>query len=196
MTALKLSNYPRALEYLDVPTNKVDGDDFKEEQNSVARLIQKLYNDDPKEFFKTIETLGGAPVPELALPLYLQCAEDSRAQMTALHLIIGTLQRMHVFIVENRDTLTHKATEAANDSDLEPVAYEFFTQAYILYEEKIWDSRAQMTALHLIIGTLQRMHVFIVENRDTLTHKATEYSAKHLKNLDQCRAVYACSHLF
>lgn len=30
-----------------------------------------------------------------------------------------------------------------------------------------------MTAIHLIIGTLQRMHVFGVENRDALTHKAT-----------------------
>ena len=30
-----------------------------------------------------------------------------------------------------------------------------------------------MTAIHLIIGTLQRMNVFGVENRDTLTHKAT-----------------------
>lgn len=27
--------------------------------------------------------------------------------------------------------------QAANDADLEPVAYEFFTQAYILYEEEI-----------------------------------------------------------
>lgn len=81
-----------------------------------------------------------------------------------------------------------------------------------------------MTALQLIIGTLQRMHVFGVENRDTLTHKATgvfprdmlilsrfkwlclkadkgklillQYSAKLLKKPDQCRAVYACSHLF
>jgi hypothetical protein len=27
--------------------------------------------------------------------------------------------------------------QAANDCDLEPVAYEFFTQAYILYEEEV-----------------------------------------------------------
>lgn len=27
--------------------------------------------------------------------------------------------------------------QAANDCDLEPVAYEFFTQAFILYEEEI-----------------------------------------------------------
>ncbi|OIV89080.1 hypothetical protein TanjilG_28412 [Lupinus angustifolius] len=108
----------------------VDEDDFKEEQNSVARLIQMLYNDDPEDFFKTIETLAGVPAPELTLLLYLQCAE------------------------------------AANDSDLEPVAYEFFTQAHILIPE-------QITALHLIIGTLQRMHIFVVENMDTLTHKPT-----------------------
>ncbi|KAH9662616.1 vacuolar protein sorting-associated protein 35 [Citrus sinensis] len=218
VTVLKLSNYPSVMEYVDSETNKVmamviiqsimknntqistadkvealfelikglirdldgaahdqvDEDDFKEEQNSVARLIQMLQNDDTEEMFKlvrqlqgpeenpfgeegsttpkkvfqllnqTIETLYGVPAPELALRLYLQCAE------------------------------------AANDSDLEPVAYEFFTQAYILYEEEISDSRAQVTAIHLIIGTLQRMH----------------YSAKLLKKPDQCRAVYACSHLF
>jgi len=58
------------------------------------------------------------------------------------------------------------------------------------------DSKAQITAIHLIIGTLQRMNIFGVENRDTLTHKTTGYSAKLLKKPDQCRAVYACSHLF
>ena len=36
--------------------------------------------------------------------------QDSKAQVTAIHLIIGTLQRMNIFGVENRDTLTHKAT--------------------------------------------------------------------------------------
>ena len=28
-------------------------------------------------------------------------------------------------------------SQAANDSDLEPVAYEFFTQAFMLYEEEV-----------------------------------------------------------
>uniref|UniRef100_A0A2P2JNW8 Vacuolar protein sorting-associated protein 35B isoform X2 n=2 Tax=Rhizophora mucronata TaxID=61149 RepID=A0A2P2JNW8_RHIMU len=66
----------------------------------------------------------------------------------------------------------------------------------MIYEEEVADSKAQVTAIHLIIGTLQRMNIFGVENRDTLTHKATGYSAKLLKKADQCRAVYACSHLF
>ncbi|KAI4316958.1 hypothetical protein L6164_024879 [Bauhinia variegata] len=65
-----------------------------------------------------------------------------------------------------------------------------------LYLQCAEDSKAQVTAIHLIIGTLQKMNGFGVENRDTLTHKATGYSAKIFKKPDQCRAVYACSHLF
>ncbi|KAJ0039954.1 hypothetical protein Pint_28530 [Pistacia integerrima] len=37
--------------------DEVDEDDFKEEQNSVARLIQMLHNDDPEEMFKVICTV-------------------------------------------------------------------------------------------------------------------------------------------
>ncbi|KAL0683542.1 hypothetical protein Bca4012_050390 [Brassica carinata] len=176
----------------DLDGNAYRGEDFQEEQNSVARLINMLDNEEPEEMLKlvrqlesqggdmtgedlpatprkifqilnqTIEVLSSVPCPELALRLYLQCAE------------------------------------AASDCDLEPAAYEFFTQAFILYEEEIADSKAQVTAIHLIAGTLQRVNVFSVENRDTLTPKATGggYSARLLKKPDQCRAVYACSHLF
>ncbi|CAN7123385.1 unnamed protein product [Brassica rapa subsp. narinosa] len=72
-----------------------------------------------------------------------------------------------------------------------------FSLEHLYYtEEEIADSKAQVTAIHLIVGTLQRINVFGVENRDTLTHKATGYSARLLKKPDQCQAVYACSHLF
>jgi len=53
-----------------------------------------------------------------------------------------------------------------------------------------------VTALQLIIGSLQRCTVFGTENRASLVHKATGYSAKLLKKPDQCRAVYTCAHLF
>ncbi|XP_027179637.1 vacuolar protein sorting-associated protein 35A-like isoform X1 [Coffea eugenioides] len=262
--ALKLSNYPHVMEYLDNGTKKemasviiqsimknktlisnsekvealfelikglikdlegnlqseLDEEDFHEEQNSVARLIQMLHNDDPEEMLKIICTvkkhiLAGGPkrlpftVPPLifnALKLIrrLQNRDENVAEedtaatpkkiFQILNQIIEALSSVPVPEVAMR--LYLQCAEAADDSDLEPVAYEFFTQAYLLYEEEISDSKAQVTAIHLIIGTLQRMHVFGVENRDTLTHKATGYSAKLLKKPDQCRAVYACSHLF
>ncbi|THU73059.1 hypothetical protein C4D60_Mb04t18810 [Musa balbisiana] len=142
-SALKL------LRHLQNHDGDVNGQEVSVTQKKIFQLLHQ-----------TIEALSSVPSPELALRLYLQCAE------------------------------------AANDCGLEPVSYEFLTQAFILYEEEMADSKVQVTAIHLIIGTLQRMNVFGIENRDTLTHKATGYSAKLLKKPDQCRAVYACSHLF
>ncbi|CAN4116733.1 unnamed protein product [Withania somnifera] len=197
-----------------------DEEDFKEEQNSVSRLVQMLHNDDPEEMLKIIcavkkHIMAGGPkrLPFTVPPLIfnslklirrLQNQDENAPEEEAsaipkkifqiLNQIIEALPSVPVPELALR--LYLECAEAANDSDLEPVAYEFFTQAYILYEEEISDSKAQVTALHLIIGTLQRMHIFGVENRDTLTHKATGYSAKLLKKPDQCKAVYSCAHLF
>ncbi|RAL45815.1 hypothetical protein DM860_009679 [Cuscuta australis] len=200
--------------------DELDEEDFQEEQNSVARLIQMLHNNDPEKMLEIICTvkkhiLAGGPkripftVPPLvfsALKLARQVqsqddnggAEEVSAKpkkiFQILNQTIEVLSNVHASELALR--LYLQCAEAADDCDLEPVAYEFFTQAYILYEEEISDSREQVTAIHLMIGTLQRMHVFGIENRDALTHKATGYSAKLLKKPDQCRAVYACSHLF
>ncbi|XP_057490055.1 vacuolar protein sorting-associated protein 35B-like [Actinidia eriantha] len=200
--------------------DELDEEDFKEEQNSVARLMHMLYNDDPEEMFKIICTvrkhiMTGGPkrlpftVPPLVFSalklvrrLHGQEGEVDGEEVPAtpkkiFQLLNQTIEALsYVQSPELALRLYLQCAEAANDSDLEPVAYEFFTQAFMLYEEEIADSKAQVTAIHLIIGTLQRMNVFGVENRDTLTHKATGYSARLLKKPDQCRAVYACSHLF
>ncbi|KAD1306633.1 hypothetical protein R6Q59_019617 [Mikania micrantha] len=200
--------------------DELDEEDFNEEQNSVARVIHVLYNDDPEEMLKIICTvrkhiMTGGPkrlpftVPPLvfsALKLIRQLQnqdgdaggeEDPATPKKIFQLLNQTIEALsYVPAPELALRLYLQCAEAANDCDLEPVAYEFFTQAFVLYEEEIADSKAQVTAIHLIIGTLQRTNVFGVENRDTLTHKATGYSAKLLKKPDQCRAVYACSHLF
>ncbi|CAL5205793.1 unnamed protein product [Lathyrus oleraceus] len=200
--------------------DEIDEEDFSEEQNSVARLINMLHNNDPEEMFKIICTvkkhiMSGGPrrlpftIPSLifsALKLIRQlqgqdgdiAGEEEPATPRKIFQILNeTIEVLSsVSSPELALRLYLHCAEAANDCDLEPVAYEFFTQAFVLYEEEIADSKAQVTAIHLIIGTLQRMNIFGIENRDTLTHKATGYSAKLLKKPDQCRAVYACSHLF
>ncbi|CAI0382568.1 unnamed protein product [Linum tenue] len=206
---------------LDVTTaDELDKEDFEEEQNSVARLINMLYNDDPEEMLQIIYTvrkhvMNGGPtrLPFTVPPLVFSALTLIRRLQAQDGDVVGeevptTPKAIFQLLNQTIETLAVvpspelalrlflQCAEAANDCELEPVAYEFFTQAYVLYEEEIADSKAQVTAIHLIIGTLQRMQVFGVENRDTLTHKATGYSAKLLKKPDQCRAVYACSHLF
>ncbi|ESQ45384.1 hypothetical protein EUTSA_v10010136mg [Eutrema salsugineum] len=265
VTILKLTNYPRVMEYLDHETNKamaiiiiqsilknntriatadevdalfelikglikdfdettdndeVDEEDFQEEQNSVARLVHMLYNDDQEEMSKIIfrvrkHVLTGGPkrlpltIPPLvfsALKLVRRLRggdenpfgdDTSATPKKILQLLNETVEVLSdVSASELAFRLYLQCAQAANDCELEAVAYEFFTKAYLIYEEEISDSKAQVTALRLIIGTLQRMRVFNVENRETLAHKATGYSAKLLKKPDQCRAVYECAHLF
>ncbi|KAH6782734.1 VPS35-like protein B [Perilla frutescens var. hirtella] len=203
-----------------ISTDELDEEDFNEEQNSVACLMHMLHNDDPDEMLKIICTvwkhvMSGGPkrlpftVPSLifsALKLVRRLQgqdgdvggeEVPATPKKIFQLLNQFIEALSVVPApELALRLYLQCAEAANDCDLEPVAYDFFTQAFVLYEEEVADSKAQVTAIHLIIGTLQRMHVFGVENRDTLTHKATGYSAKLLKKPDQCRAVYACSHLF
>ncbi|XP_034675654.1 vacuolar protein sorting-associated protein 35B-like isoform X1 [Vitis riparia] len=202
------------------PVDELDEEDFKDEQNSVARLIHMFYNDDPEEMLKIICTVkkhimtgGLRRLPFTVPPLIFSALRLVRRLQGQEGDVVGeeepaTPKKIFQLLNQTIEALSSvpspelalrlylQCAEAANDCDLEPVAYEFFTQAFILYEEEIADSKAQVTAIHLIIGTLQRMNVFGVENRDTLTHKATGYSAKLLKKPDQCRAVYACSHLF
>ncbi|KAM6560968.1 vacuolar protein sorting-associated protein 35B isoform X1 [Cannabis sativa] len=199
---------------------ELDEEDFNDEQNAVARLMHMLYNDDPEEMLKMICTvkkhiLNGGPtrlpftIPPLvfsALRLVRQLeGQDGEVVGEELPTSPKKIFQLLTQIIEILSSVPFpelalrlylQCAEAANDCDLESTAYEFFTQAFVLYEEEIADSKAQVTAIHLMIGALQKMNVFGIENRDTLTHKATGYSAKLLKKPDQCRAVYACSHLF
>ena len=151
------------------------------DSTGISVALKKLF----QFLHQTTQALAEIPRAEAALRLYLQCAQ------------------------------------AASDCNLEPVTYEFMERAYEIFEESIPgeqthhtalqrfvdcspslfsarlpDSKAQVTALQLIIGSLQRCTVFGSENRASLVHKATGYSAKLLKKPDQCRAVYTCAHLF
>ncbi|OAE27629.1 hypothetical protein AXG93_2520s1260 [Marchantia polymorpha subsp. ruderalis] len=174
--------------------DELDEEDFKEEQNLVARLVHMLVNPDPEEMFKILTTARK----------HFGQGGPKRLEFTLAPLIFSALKLVRSLqgqAADDDSPVSLKKVfqflhQAASDCALEPVAYEFFTQAFMIYEEEIADSKAQVTAIHLIIGTLQRTQVFGVENRDTLTHKSTGYSAKLLKKPDQCRAVFACSHLF
>ena len=62
-------------------------------------------------------------------------------------------------------------------------------QAFSLYEDEISDSRAQLAAISLIIGTFQQMSCFSEENHDPLRSQCALAAAKLLKKPDQCRGV-------
>ena len=81
-------------------------------------------------------------------------------------------------------------------SGFEDLAYDFYVQAFSVYEDSISESRAQLAAITLIIGTLQGARVFEVDGYDTLITKAALHGAKLLKKPHQAMAVHAASHLW
>ncbi|KIW12192.1 hypothetical protein PV08_09468 [Exophiala spinifera] len=86
--------------------------------------------------------------------------------------------------------------QIADQCGFEEFAYEFFAQAFTVYEDSISDSRAQFQAVCIIAGALQTTRGFGKENYDTLITKAALHGSKLLKKPDQCRAVYLASHLW
>lgn len=88
------------------------------------------------------------------------------------------------------------ALSSADEAGLEELAYEFAVQAFTIYEESISESRAQLQAITLIIGTLQTSRGFGVDNYDTLITKAALHGAKLLKKGQQATAVALASHLW
>ena len=86
--------------------------------------------------------------------------------------------------------------QIADQTGFEEVAYEFFAQAFSIYEESISDSKAQFQAVCIFAGALHQTRGFTGENYDTLITKCALHGSKLLKKPDQCRAVYLASHLW
>lgn len=81
-------------------------------------------------------------------------------------------------------------------TDHDTVAYNFLSQAFSLLEEEVSDSKAQLAAVTLIIGTLQQTSCFNEESHAPLRNQCARVAANLLKKPDQCRAVSTCAHVF
>ena len=88
------------------------------------------------------------------------------------------------------------SAQISDECGFEDLTYDLYVQAFSVYEESISESRAQLQAITLIIGTLQGAKVFGVDNYDTLITKAALHGAKLLKKPHQALAVNLASHLW
>eukprot|EP00854_Cymbomonas_tetramitiformis_P003464 gene3464-4350_t len=170
------------------PTPNLSPREFEEQQCLVSRLVMLLKAPQPKS--------------QLAILNTVQKGEDvEEGEKVSRKTIFGFLHQTVQALGSNGQPglamrLYLQCAAAANANGFEDIAYEFFTQGFLIYEEEISDSREQVTSLQLFIGTLHLCTCFGQENRDALVHKCTTYSSRLLKKSEQCRAAYSCSHLF
>lgn len=198
-----------------------DPEEFAEEQGLMGRLIHLLVSSDPDQQYNILSTArkhfgaGGAKRIESSLPPIVIAAyrlvkvyydireqDDKWEKKVAkifqfCHATIAALVKADMAELPLRMYLLGVlALDKIPYNDQETMAYEFMSQAFSLYEDEISDSRAQMAAISLMIGTLEQTTCFSEENHDPLRTQCALAASKLLKKPDQCRGVMVCSHLF
>ena len=194
-------------------------DETIEEQGWLARMVHLIKGPDNDTQFKLIQAAKRAFVdgnerikyttPAL-LTLSIKLArkykqrehyEDNwQSQSSALYKFMhSSISTLYTRVNGTADLclrLFVACGQIADQTGFEEVAYEFFAQAFTIYEESISDSRAQFQAVCVLAGALHQTRGFTRENYDTLITKCALHGSKLLKKPDQCRAVYLASHLW
>lgn len=195
----------------------VSGDEVVDQSN-LAKIVHLIYNKDTDTHSKLLRlarqalSKGGDNIkftyPALvtaALKLVRRYqAQRKRQEAESVEKIGSTFKFIQKLINDLYQTgagelglrLYVNAASVADQVESEEASYEFYAQAFTIYEEAISDSRSQFQALSLIAGALQSSRNFSNENYDTLVSKCALYGSKLLKKPDQCRAVYLASHLW
>ncbi|KAF7732871.1 Vacuolar protein sorting-associated protein 35 [Apophysomyces ossiformis] len=198
--------------------SRIEQDELAEEQGCIAKLIHLFRSNEEDTQFLLLSTArkrlseGGSRIQYTFPALVISAAKLARRYShvenkdDAWGKKIATLFRfMHQVISALHDKcecselclrLFLLAAQSADECGFEEMAYEFFVQAFTIYEESISESRAQFQAITGITSVLQQTRIFSADNYDTLITKTALHSAKLLKKPDQCRAVYLSSHLW
>lgn len=199
----------------------VETDETMEEQGWLARITHLLQAEDNDTQFKLIQMTrkayseGNERIRTTTPPLITACMKlarrfkarehfddnwetQSNALFKFMHSALSTLYtRVNGSgAAEMALRLFCSAGQTADMVGFEEVAYEFFAQAFTVYEEAVSDSKAQFQAVCVIATALHQTRNFGKENYDTLITKCAQHGSKLLRKPDQCRAVYLASHLW
>lgn len=204
-------------EYTENTSKEEPTSDILIDQSKLAKIIHILYNKDTDVHSKLLRaayqalSAGGDKVkytyPALvtsALKIVRRYKIKSKEDSEWFEKIGSTFKFIHkvindIYQVGKADLalrLYVNAASLADQVDSQDASYEFYAQAFTIYEEAISDSRSQYQAICIFAGALQSSRNFSKESYDTLVSKCALYGSKLLKRPDQCRAVYMCSHLW
>ncbi|KAH8662874.1 vacuolar protein sorting-associated protein 35 [Tricladium varicosporioides] len=197
----------------------IETDETIEEQGWLARIIHLIHSDSNDTQFKLLQmtrkayTEGNERI-KFTTPAIITSAmklarrykarehydDNWESQLSALykfmHACLSALSTRVPSAAELCIRQFVACGQIADQTGPEAVSYEFFVQAFTIYEEQISDSRAQFQAVCIIAGALHESRNFTRENYDALITKCAQHGSKLLKKPDQCRAVYLASHLW
>ncbi|KAI0762481.1 vacuolar protein sorting-associated protein 35 [Fomes fomentarius] len=193
-------------------------EEVAEEQGWVARMIHLFRSDNLNVQFEILQTArrhfetGGERIRFTYPALVTSAIKLCRRYKNREHLedeweskvatILRFVRQLNSILYTTVDApaialrLFLLAAQIADECGFENLTYDMYVDAFSVYEESISESRAQLQAITLIIGTLQGARVFSEDNYDTLITKAALHGAKLLKKSHQASAVNLASHLW
>jgi vacuolar protein sorting-associated protein 35 len=197
----------------------LETDETIEEQGWLARIVHLIHSDDNDTQYKLLQMTKKAYAEgneriKFTTPALVTSAmklarryksrehydDNWESQSSALYKFMhSSLSALYTRVSGSAELclrLFVACGQIADQTKAEEVSYEFFAQAFTIYEEAISDSRAQFQAVCVIAGALHETRNFSKENYDTLITKCALHGSKLLKKPDQCRAVYLASHLW
>ncbi|KAI9875429.1 MAG: Vacuolar protein sorting-associated protein 35 [Pleopsidium flavum] len=197
----------------------IETDETIEEQGWLARIVHLIHSPDNDTQFKLLQSTrkafaDGNERIKFTTPALLTSSlklarkyktrehydDNWSSQSSALYKFMhSSISALYTRVNGTADLclrLFIACGQVADQTGFEEVSYEFFAQAFTIYEEAVSDSRAQFQAVCVIAGALHGTRGFSKENYDTLITKCALHGSKLLKKPDQCRAVYLASHLW
>ncbi|KAF3354362.1 hypothetical protein VdG1_07594 [Verticillium dahliae VDG1] len=210
------SNYPGVQQ-----RRAMETDETLEEQGWLARLVHLINAESNDTQFKLLQATrkayseGNERIRTTTPPLITACMKLARRLKAREHLDDNWETQSNALFKFMHSALSTLYTRVsgpgaaelalrlfcssgmtADQAGFEEVSYEFFAQAFTVYEEAVSDSKAQFQAVCIIASSLHQTRNFGKENYDTLITKCAQHGSKLLRKPDQCRAVYLASHLW
>ncbi|KAG7120870.1 Vacuolar protein sorting-associated protein 35 like [Verticillium longisporum] len=210
------SNYPGVQQ-----RRAMETDETLEEQGWLARLVHLINAESNDTQFKLLQATrkayseGNERIRTTTPPLITACMKLARRLKAREHLDDNWETQSNALFKFMHSALSTLYTRVsspgaaelalrlfcssgmtADQAGFEEVSYEFFAQAFTVYEEAVSDSKAQFQAVCIIASSLHQTRNFGKENYDTLITKCAQHGSKLLRKPDQCRAVHLASHLW
>lgn len=192
--------------------------EFEEEQFVVAKLIHVFSHEDTDQHYQLLLQIrsslgeGGEHrlkrlLPSLffeALRLVERCivresSEDDgqtikpKKVFQFIHKVVTVLVPIDPHMALR---LFLQAAIASDKAAYDAITYEFLTQAFVVYEEEVADSKELVSALSVIVGTVQVLRNLSEENYEAISTQATQQAARLLKKPDKANAINKCTHMF
>jgi vacuolar protein sorting-associated protein 35 len=200
-----------------VPPCTQDEDDIAAEQELVCRVVLLVEVEDTDILCEALDKVrshlqaGGlhrmrhtlqallTNVLRAAQRVSFREAEGATVKVSSTHLfrfareIVDSLK---VFLPRQALSLALFSARAASQCGQDEETYEFVSEALLIYEEDVSDSKHQLLAIRAFSSTLYDLRALSESNYDRLATKVAQHAGKLLRKPDQCRAVANAARLY